>query len=210
MRILAFDQSSRTGWASGADNVPMKQWSVGMFRAPRRPEEGERLIIVEDSVLELIDRFSPNLLVFETPYDPSWDNARRLQKGDDVRVEYSRSTMNFLISVRAAIIMAAARRSIPTEDYGTRTWRSILKLPPPPIPPTHDSRGNPMTPAKAREWQRKWIKAATLKKVRAMGIAAETEDQADAAGLCLYALHGKPAAARGQNDLFEMARKRIA
>lgn len=196
MKCLAFDQATTTGWTIGASNLPLEKWKAGRFKAPKRPEQGERFILVEDGALALIDEFEPDLIVYEEIYDPSWDNARRVIAGEEARTEYARGTMQFLVGVKTAILMAAARRSIPTEGYATRSWRSVLQLPKPPTPP-YDG----MSAKQVREWQRRWVKKATINKLQAMGAHVEQQDEADAFGLCLYALTGRPAAARAQFDL---------
>lgn len=203
MRALAFDQATLTGWCMGDSKTPLKGWKVGRFKAPRRQLDEERWIIVEDSALSLIDQFEPDLVIYERLYDPSFDNAKRAKAGEVVKIEYSRSTMDFLHGVTVAIKMAAGRRSIPTEGFGARSWRSVLQLPDPPYPPEIDARGNLMTPEKKREWKRRWTKQATLRKVKAIGGQVEIEDEADAFGLCLYALHGSPANKRAQGSLEE-------
>lgn len=204
MKALSFDQATITGWCIGDSKTSLKEWKAGRFSAPRRPLDEERWIIVEDSALALIDQFEPDLVVYERLYDPSFDNTKRAKAGEDVKMEYSRSTMQFLHGVTVAIQMAAGRRSIPTEGYGTRSWRSVLQLPPPPVFQVND-QGHPIEPMKQREYRRRWTKRATLRKVQMLGGHVETEDEADAFGMCLYALHGTPADKRAQLDLGEMS-----
>lgn len=205
MKVLAFDQATVTGWCFGTTSLKLKDWPVGRFRAPKRPHEGERLIIIEDSALDLIDRYDPDFLAYEEPYDPSWDNAQRAKRGEEIRAEYNRTTMNFLQGVKHALLMAAARKSIPIEGYPTRSWRSILQLP---KPPSFDEIAMRLaqeakehqTKEWMRNWQRKWTKTMTLRKVKMLGGQVETEDEADAFGIAMYALHGKPGDQRKQQS----------
>lgn len=188
-RILAIDQATQTGWTFGGSNLDLADWPSGHFRAPKRPEEGERLIIIEDSLLELIDKYDPDVLVYEEPYDPTWDAVAAAKKGKQPRSGYNRSTMQFLQRVKGCVLMAAARRSIPTESYPPRSWQATLNLPTLPYDPTDPNR------------KKKMVREA----VRRMGANVSTFDEADSWGLCFHALHGKPGQARKQADLFEKA-----
>lgn len=188
-KVLGFDQATRCGWTFGGTKIPLPQWLSGHFRAPKRDEEGERLIILEDGALSLIDRFGPDLIAYEEPFDPTWDAIAAIKAGKEPRQGYSRATMQFLQRVKGAIIMAAARRSVPTESYPPRSWRATLKLPPKPV--GADSE---------------WIKRATRDAVRRLGATVETFDEADAWGICFHACHGKAGIERATVDLFAKAR----
>ena len=190
---LCFDQASvNTGWTFGGNKLPLDKWTSGRFRAPKRDEDGERLIIIHDTALELIDRFDPNLVVYEQPFDPTFDSVKAVGEGKEPRIGFSRSTMNLLQMVRGAIIMAAARRSVPTENYPTRSWQSTLKLPHPPANIPKDKRS-------------KWKKEEVRRIVLRMGGKVETLDESDSWGLCFHVFHGQPGMRRATADLFEKA-----
>lgn len=188
--VLALDQATRSGWTFGGTKIPLKDWKSGHFKAPKRDEEGERLIIVHDSVLSLIDQYGPDLIAYEQMFDPTFTDA----KDGKERPNFNRHTMNFLQRVAGAVMMAAARRSIPTECYPPQSWQATLQLPKPPF---FEVEGEALIRAR-----QKWRKKAIYQKVRAMGAQVETEDEADSFGICLHACHGKPAVSRAQEDLF--------
>jgi Holliday junction resolvasome RuvABC endonuclease subunit len=185
MKVLALDQATQTGWTIGGDKVPLPKWTSGRFRAPKRDQLGERLIIVHDSVLALIEEHQPDMLALEQVFDPVISSTK---SGDSPAINYNSKTVSFLQKLMGAVEMAAARHSIPYDVYTSRAWRSTLKLPH--KPPTADS---------------KWIKRVTLRKVLSMGAKVGNEDEADSWGICYHALHGAPAARRAQGDLMERA-----
>lgn len=204
MRILAFDQASLSGWCFGGSKIDFKDWETGHFQAPKRPEVGERLLIVFDSARKLIERFKPDLMAWETPYDPTWDAVKDAREGKEQRVFANRDTMNFLQQVAGAIQMAAARHGVPTESYPPQSWQSTLKLPPP--PPSMTEEWAAMTDEKKRfAARRKWKKEEIVRAVIRLGGKVQTSDEADAWGICLHACHGKPAAKRAQGDLLMQA-----
>lgn len=196
-RVLALDQSTgRTGWTYGGSKIPLSDWKSGHFRAPRRDEEGERLIIIHDSLLSLIDEHAPDLVAYETPFDPTFDILEALKKGKQPRSNFNRRTMDLLQGVKAAVTMAAARRNLPTETYPPRSWQATLQLPKAPAFAT-------MEPAHLIRVRQKWRKQAIFKRVRQMGGQVETEDEADSWGLAFHVLHGAPGAKRAQMSLLE-------
>lgn len=191
-KLLAFDQSSRnSGWTFGSNKLPLDQWISGRFTAPRRDEDGERLNIIYDTALGLVDRFEPDVFVLELPFDPSWTNAKAT--GDAFRPNFDRKTMNLLQMVRGSLLMAASRRGIPTEEYPTQSWQAALNLPRPP----------PDIPKNKRS---KWKKEEVRRIVTRMGAKVETLDESDSYGLAFFALHGKAGIARATEDLFARAR----
>lgn len=196
-KVLALDQATKTGWTFGGTKIELREWKSGRFKAPKRDELGERLLVVYDSVLSLIDEFDPDVLAYEQPYDPTHDAVAAVRAGKEPRGGYSRDTMNFLQGVKAAVAMAASRRSVPTESYPPQSWQSTLQLPKAPM---FEAEGDALIRAKQR-----WRKKAILTKVRSLGAKVETEDEADSWGICLHACHGKAAVARAQQDLFAMA-----
>ena len=184
-RVLALDQATTTGWCCAGTGIALSEWTCGHFRAPKRPFEGQRLIIIHDHVLVLIDDWKPDVVALEAPFDPTVQDM----KAGIERPQFNRATMQFLQRVKAAVLMAAARRSIPTEEYQPRTWRATLKLPQ--RPPDADS---------------KWLKQQTVAVIRRLGIAIKTNDEADAAGIAFHACHGKAGVKRAADDLFARAR----
>jgi Holliday junction resolvasome RuvABC endonuclease subunit len=193
-RILAFDQSSaKSGWTFGSTATPLGEWISGRFRAPKRDEIGERMNIIYDAALDLIDIHGPDIVVIERPFDPSWQEATAAAKGEEYRQQFSRATMNLLQMVRGAILMAAARRSVPTEDYPTQSWQATLKLPYPPAD---------IPKAKRSLWKKEEVRRIVTR----MGAKVETLDESDSWGLCFHALHGKAGIKRATEDLFARAR----
>lgn len=203
-KVLALDQATTSGWCFGGTKIDLKDWQIGRFQAPKRPEVGERLLIVFDSTRALIERFKPDLMAFEAPYDPTYDAIADARAGKEQRVFANRDTMNFLQQVAGAIQMAAARHGVPTEAYPPQSWQSTLKLPPP--PPSLVEEVAAMPDEKKRfAAKRKWKKAEIVRAVQRLGGMVDTSDEADAWGICLHACHGKPAVKRAQGDLLMMA-----
>jgi len=194
IKAIALDQATvKTGWCFGSPSLPLIEWKSGKFSAPKRDEEGEKLIIIEDSVLALIDQFNPDVLIYESPVDPTVHAIRAAAAGKPMDVRFSAKTMQKLQRVKAAIIMAAARRSIPTEEYQPRSWQAFFKL------PSSKPIGAPDN----------WKKRAVMAALKQMGFKPESLDESDAIGLCFYALHGKAGVKRATDDLFEKGRARL-
>lgn len=190
-KTLAIDQSStNNGWTFGSPQLDLRAWTTGKFRTPKRPEIGERLIIMEDTLLELIDRFDPDLLAYEKPFDPTWSEAKKEQEGKKVRRQFNRKTMQLLQKVEGVVLMAAARRDLPVESYQARSWQATLNL--------------PFVEYDEKDPNRK--KKVIRDAVRRMGADVSTFDEADSWGICYHACHGKPAAERAQGDLFARAK----
>lgn len=193
MKVLAFDQATKTGWCFGGTRLDLTAWECGRFKAPKRDEEGERLCIIEDGALALLDRFEPDLVAYEEPFDPSWSNAKQMAKGEDVRRQFDRKTMQYLQRVKGAIIMAAARRSVPTEACTTKAWQACIGLP----------KAPPIIPSDKRSV---WKKQEVMRIVKRLGGSPNNLDESDAWGICYYACHGKAGIRRATGDLFEKAR----
>ncbi len=200
MKVLAIDQATNSGWTFGASNLPFDQWVSGHFRAPKRDEEGERLIIIEDSVLALIDEYQPDLLAYESPYDPSWDAVNAAKAGKEPRHGYDRKTMQFLQRVKGALMMAAARRSLPTESYPPQSWQATLRLPK--ISNAQWEAWSALPDARRQAARRKWKKEIIKATIERLGGNVGTFDEADSWGIAFHALHGKAGARRAQTDLF--------
>lgn len=203
--LLSFDQATVTGWTYAGNKIDMKEWKSGHFRALKRPLEGERLVLIEDSAIALIREFDPDIVVYETPFDPTYSDAK---KGVE-RQQFSRSTMQFLQRVVAAIEMAAARCSVPVEHYMPRQWRSALHLPDKPMELMRSvlTQDQADIRAKVADGTLKkpgdWVKKQTREAVRRLGAQVETLDEADSWGLAFYALHGAAGAKRAQDNLFD-------
>ncbi len=182
MKVIGIDQATTSGFCLAGDKIDFADWTTGHFKAAKRPEEGDRLNFIYDSILGLIDGFEPDLLACESAFDPTVQDF----KSGKERPQFNRSTMQFLQRIKGAVIMAAARRSIPVEEYQPRSWRVTLKLPEKPY--GADS---------------KWIKRETQTALARYGIKTATLDEADAAGIAFHALHGKAGIARATDDLLE-------
>lgn len=205
-KVLALDQATRTGWTVGGAKINLPQWISGHFHAPKRDEEGERLCLIEDSCLSLIDDHRPDLIVYEEPFDPTWDALEALKKGKEPRSNFNRNTLAFLQRVKGAVMMAAARRGIPTESYTPRQWQSILEMPKgPELIPQHIATD----PQALVQYRQKWRKKLIFDRCRKLGARIETSDEADSWAMCLYACHGKAGAARAQTDLFAREVERL-
>lgn len=190
MRVLAVDQASTSGYCLAGDKVPFGQWRCGHFRAPKRDEEGQRLIIIHDSIVGLIKEWKPDLLVLEKPFNPTYSDVK---EGSE-RPQFNQAVMEFLQRVKGAVIMAAARCDVPTEEYPVQSWRATLKMPKP--------------PPNIIGWaaRSKWIKQQVQITLRRYGVNSDTLDEADAAGLAWHACFGGPGIARATGDLFNRAR----
>ncbi len=201
---LAFDQATTTGHSFGGTNIPLDRWISGHFRALKRPLEGERLVLIEDEALKLIDLYKPDLVIYEEPWNPMYSMMQAARAGKAQRQNVANpETLAFLEHVKAAILMAAARRSVPTEGYAPRTWRSALKLPSAPRLTLEDikAKAEIADPETAPKRDPNFIKKLTLEAVRRLGAKVATYDESDSWGLLFYALHGKAGAARAQDDL---------
>lgn len=200
--VLALDQATKTGWTVGSPRLAFNEWTSGFFKAPKRPDEGERLIIIEDSVLALIDAYKPSLIAMERRFNPTRDAIEAARQGREARVGFDLTTMDFLTKVQAAVQMAAARRSLPIEDYAAQSWRATLKMPK--APDYLKEEWAALGPGKEYAARKKWIKATVVKLVKQYGGKVEGHDEADSWGICLHACHGEPAAKRAQGDLLSL------
>lgn len=223
MRILALDQATQTGWAVGDQNsFERKTVDKGVFRMPKRPAMGERLLYFRNGLLERIDHFKPDLIAHEEPYWPHQSapagtisvgyakalvlkvSSGAMTKGaalaDLSRIEekepagqISADMLQFLQMVKGQLIEVAAERGVPVESYASSTWRKTA-----------------LGMGRAPKGSEKGIlKKMMMAKAKALGFPCETEDEAEAIGILLHALHGAPAAERAQGDLLEMAQARL-
>ncbi len=184
MRTLSLDPATQTGWCFGGDNsLQDKDLEFGIFRMPKRPNMGERFVIFGDTLSELIAHYAPiQMIAFELPYDPPPPNPKH-----PPRIPYNRETDNFLQGVKAILLYIAAKHSIPVEGYRSQSWR-ITAL----------GMGRAPKGAPAGEMKRMMIR-----KAKSLGFNVQTEDEADAIGVWLHAMHGDPANKRAQTDLLD-------
>ncbi len=203
-RILAFDQATVTGWCFGGTKIDFPLWRTGHFRMPKRDVEGERLVIIRDEVMVLCAQHQPDLVVWETPFDPTVIEPR---PGAKPAIMTNRTTIRFLTKLEGVLQEVTARLGIPAESYAPRSWRTALKLPGINAQQWETWKG--MTPAQVQAKRTKFTKDQTMLAVRRLGGRIETPDEADAWGLCFYACHGRAGIKRATGDLFERARNAI-
>lgn len=210
MRVLALDQATTTGWAFG-DNHSFETRTVesGVFKMPKRQILGERLQFFADGLSERVAFYKPELIAYEEPYWPPPGGpggtvtigrvismlAGQRSKGELIGIlkkiakdehgspTVSAEVLQFLQMVKGILVETACRLKLPVEGYRTQSWRK-----------TALGHGRVEEPKKAMK-----LRAAQL------GYPTESEDEADAIGILLHALHGEPASKRAQGDLLEMA-----
>lgn len=200
MRVLSFDQATITGWCIGGDKLPLPQWVTGHFKTPKRDVVGERLVIAADTIGQLMDDHLPDLVVWETRFDPSLVERR----GEETAWKTNSKTRDFLCKIEGLLQEATARRGIMSEHYGSRTWRATLKLPS--ISQQQWDAWRDMSPSLQQSRRTKWLKDQTILAVRRLGGQVETADEGDAWGIAFHAIHGKAGIARATDDLFARAR----
>lgn len=192
MRILALDQATQSGWAFGDEHsFEAKTVDSGIFRMPKRPFLGERLLIFGTTLNELMDFHKPDLIAYERPY---WPQPRKKKDSDeDEKSKVSVEVLQFLQKVAGILEFMASWKGLPYESYASSSWRKTAVgygYAPPGAEPDH-------------------MKKAMVRKARILGYDPKSFDQADAIGILLHALHGPPANARAQIDLLEMAKERL-
>ena len=183
-RILTFDQSSsKTGWAFGMDRSN-ERWLFGSFRVPKRDADGERLVIFRDDLIEKIEALKPDLVAYETPFSPV--STQGQEQGD--RARFSIKVVRLLAKIEGVLEEACSRHDVPYESYASSTWRVTAlgfgRLP----------KGSPDD-----------FKTLMKRRARALGYEVKDDNEADAIGLLMHALHGAPGVARSQDDLLERA-----
>jgi hypothetical protein len=200
MKVLAFDQATVTGWCIGGDKIPLPQWVTGHFKTPKRDVVGERLVIAADTIGQLMDDHLPDLVVWETRFDPSLVERR----GEASPWKTNAATRDFLCKIEGLLEEATARRGIMSEHYGSRTWRATLKLPA--LSAQQWDAWGGLTPSQVQSRRTKWIKDETMKAIRRLGGKVGTTDEADAWGIAFHSLHGQAGIKRATADLFERAK----
>lgn len=193
MKALALDQSTVTGWALGEDHSQEK-YLFGSFRMPKRDDNGERLVIFRDGLVDLIETHKPDIIALETPFFPVGEQAMRPEKpgtGKPRRAAFNVKTIRFLLNLEGVLRETAARHDVPTEDYPSSSWR-VTALGMGRLPPGAADAGMD-------------FKKMMKQKARALGYDVRDDNEADAIGILLHCLHGAPAAQRAQGDLLSMA-----
>lgn len=195
MRILALDQAVRTGWAIGEERS-QERYLFGSFRMPKRDDNGERLVIFRDSLVELIETHKPDIAAYEAPFMPvdtgnHFGNQHGGENDKTRRAKFNVKTIKFLHNLEGVLIETTARYSIPTEHVVSSSWRSTA-LGTGRLPPGAADAGTDF---------KKMMKA----KARLLGYDVADDNEADAIGILIHMLHGAPAAKRAQGDLLTMA-----
>lgn len=185
MKILTLDQSTRTGWALGAEKADPKTFLFGSFRVPKRDDPGERLVIFRDGLTQLIEKYQPDICAYETPFFPVGGPAKPEpgKKGAAFNVK----TIKFLHNLEGVLIEATARHNIPTQHFPSSSWRV-------------SALGYGRLPAGSGEDFKKLM----IKRAKTLGLDVADDNEADAVGILLHMMFGPPAAERAQGDLLSM------
>jgi len=190
MRIITLDQSTRTGWCIG-DEHSTEKWLFGSFRMPKRDDNGERLVIFRDSLVELIEKYHPDLAAYEAPFLPVGEQGTRPgQPGQPRRAAFNVNTIKFLLNLEGVLIETTARFSIPTEHFPSSSWR-VSALGMGRLPPGAANAGMD-------------FKKLMIQRAKQLGYEVRDDNEADAIGLMIHLLQGAPAAQRAQGDLLSM------
>lgn len=184
MRALGIDQATVSGWCAG-DAGTTRGWAFGSFRMPKRDDQGERLVIFRDGLVDLIERYKPDIVAYEQVYQPVGEHNAR--KADDAKgPRFNVKTIGFLKNLEGVLIECTARHGIITHHYPSASWRvtalGMGRLP-----------GAP-----AGELKRMMVRRA-----KSLGYDVKDDNEADAIGILMHELMGPPAAARQQGDLLE-------
>lgn len=183
MRVLCLDQATRTGWAFGVERSEEK-WLFGSFRMPKRDDPGERLMIFRDGLVEVIERYRPDIVAYETPFMPVGNTSEKAKDGKKGAV-FNVKTTKFSMNLEGVLIECTARYGLPTEHFPSSSWR-VTAL------------GFGRLPPGAPDGE---FKRLMKQRARALGYPVADDNEADAIGMLMHMLHGKPAAERAQGDL---------
>lgn len=178
MRILAFDQATKCGWALGETS---QQYQFGRWEMPKRPPP-ERLGWLYRKMVDKIDSCKPDLVSYELPWMP---DPQRLASTWDV--------IQWAQKIEALVMLAADQCSVPVEAVAAATWRKTV---------CGFARAPKETPAKDKT---KFMKRAVKNRIIAMGYDVRNDDESDALGILHHFLTGAPASDRAQGDIFAMA-----
>lgn len=194
--ILALDQATTTGWAACPDSpnafTPALVKS-GYFRAPKRPLDSERLALIYNGIIELGQRFEPELICIEAPFFPWAGTGGEQAKSEDGEERKSKwrfnlVTVKWLQQVKGVVLAAAGNLSVPFEEYPPQSWRKTFV-------------GFGFAPDGEDD---DWMKREVMRKAKALGFEPAISDQADAIGILAHAIKGTPGQKRRQGDLFAL------
>lgn len=197
MKVLSLDSATTTGFAVGDEHsFQNRSVAFGSFRAPKREIAGERLLIFHDRLTDLVNTHAPEMIVWEAPYFPlsmvtgqkpqrnRFSNRSGLTQEKD-GPQFNVNTIIFLHNLAGVIQLVAAKQSLPVESYSSSQWRPTILGGP--VPRDIDK------------------KRAVRMRAKALGFNVERDDESDAIGILMHALHGPPAALRAQGDLLQQA-----
>jgi Holliday junction resolvasome RuvABC endonuclease subunit len=197
LRILALDQSTRTGWAFGVEKSD-DRWLFGSFKLPKRDDNGERLVIFRNDLSDLIQTHQPDLIAYETPYFPLQEFRPKFSADRDGEApakegpRFNPATVAFLLHIQGVLLELTARRSIPTQAFTSSSWR---------VTALGFGRAKGIGSAE--------FKAMMMKRAQALGYAVKDDNEADAIGILMHMLMGEPASKRMQGDLLELAKAKL-
>ena len=211
-KALCFDQSStNTGWAAGSEGTKA---DFGLIKIPKRDFVGERLHLLRQGVLQLADKYEPDIMAIETPFFPvdmaggaSWARGKRgvapaagflaaeiQDTGAEAdRAAFSPETIKILQKVAGTIETIAAELGVPLESYAPASWRKTVL-----------GYGR-----KPKGEAADFMKRETVKRLRAMGYDLTSADEAEALGILHHCLHGPEAAKRRQGSLLDLVAGRL-
>lgn len=182
MKVLAFDQASRCGFAHGAAG---DRYQFGRWEMPKRPPP-ERLGWLYRRMVGKIEEVRPDLVAYELPWMP---DPQRLASTWDV--------IQWAQKIECLVMLAADQCGVPVESIAAATWRKGV---------CGFARAPKETPPKEKT---KFMKRAVMNRIRAMGYDVKNDDESDALGILHFFLTGAPANDRAQADIFEMAEEEL-
>lgn len=149
----------------------------------KRPALGERLLMFHDTLTEIVEFYRKKepigLIAYELPY---WPQPPKVGAPPP---KISAENLQFLQKVEGILQMTATRLKIPYEGYWPASWR-VTAL------------GMGFAPKGSPDGT---LKKMMVQRAKALGFHVNSEDEADAIGILMHSLHGKPANARNQPDL---------
>lgn len=188
MKLLTIDQSTKTGWCvaeSPCRDPKAPAFIFGTFRAPRRDDRGERLVILRDGLTEVIEKHRPDVMAWETPFIP-FDDGNKAKDGGRARLNVK--TTRFLLNIEGVLVEAATRYGLATEDFPAQAWRKTAV-------------GMGVAPAGSPPG---FMKKLMIQRAKSLGYGVGKDDNmGDAIGMMLHMLYGEPAARRAQGDLLD-------
>lgn len=195
MKLLTLDQSTRTGWCVGDDALADPRspgLEFGSFRMPKRDDPGERLVIFRDGLTEVIEKYGPEVVAYETPFFPVGGQAAAKKVEGKGGAAFSIKTIKFLHNLEGVLIETTARHGIVTQHFPSSSWRvtalGMGRLP-------FGSEDN--------------FKDLMKKRAKSLGYIVRDDNESDAIGMMLHMLYGAPAAERKQGDLLSMEASKL-